>query len=77
MSKLSKKSVVYFEPSIYQALNIKAAMTKRSISELINEIDLLSLHEDQQDLLAFEERKDVPTLSYEELLEDLEAHGKL
>jgi len=77
MSKLSKKSVVYFEPSIYQALNIKAAMTKRSISELINEIVLLSLHEDQQDLLAFEERKDVPTLSYEELLEDLEAHGKL
>jgi hypothetical protein len=37
----------------------------------------MALREDQEDLSAFEERAAEPTLSYEELLEDLKAHGKL
>ena len=77
MSELSKRSTVYFEPEIHHALRIKAASTHRSLSEVVNEAVRLALREDQEDLSAFDERAAEPTLSYEELLEDLKAHGKL
>ena len=37
----------------------------------------IALTEDQEDLSAFEERANETTISYEELLNDLESHGKL
>jgi len=37
----------------------------------------LSLAEDQEDLAAFEDRVAEPTISYEALLNDLRAHGKI
>jgi len=77
MTELSKKSTVYFEPDIHHALRIKAATTHQSVSEIVNEAVRLSLREDQEDLNAFEQRATETTLSYEELLEDLKAHGKL
>ncbi|MGZ8237804.1 MAG: CopG family transcriptional regulator [Methylobacter sp.] len=77
MSVLSKRSTVYLEPEIHQALKIKAATAHQSISEVVNEAVRIALLEDREDLLAFEERVDEPALSYEELLEDLKAHGKL
>ena len=77
MSELSKKSTVYFDPDIHQALRIKAASTHQSVSEVVNEAVRLSLREDQEDLSAFEERAGEATLTYEELLDDLESHGKL
>ena len=77
MSELSKKSTVYFEPDIHQALRIKAATTHQSVSEVVNEAVRISLSEDQEDLSAFKERANEATLSYEELLNDLKSHGKL
>jgi len=77
MSDLSKRSTIYFEPDIHQALRMKAATAHISVSEVVNEAVRTSLREDQEDLGAFEERANEPTLSYEELLKDLELHGKL
>ena len=77
MSELSKRSTVYFEPEIHQALRLKAATMHTSVSEVVNEAVRIALREDQEDLSVFEERVNEPTLSYEELLEDLKAHGKL
>ena len=77
MSELSKRSTVYFEPDIHQALRMKAATAHISVSEVVNEAVRISLREDQEDLRAFKERANEPTLSYEELLENLESHGKL
>ena len=77
MSELSKRSTVYFDPAIHRALRIKAASTNRSLSELVNEAVREALREDREDLEAFEERVAEPTISYEELLDDLKAHGKL
>ncbi|SHE23080.1 hypothetical protein [methanotrophic endosymbiont of Bathymodiolus puteoserpentis (Logatchev)] len=37
MSELSKRSTVYFEPSIHHALKIKAASTHQSVSEVVND----------------------------------------
>jgi plasmid stability protein len=77
MGESSKRSTIYFEPDIHHALRVKAANTHRSVSEVVNEAVRLVLREDQEDLGAFDERVNEPTLSYEALLKDLKAHGKL
>ncbi len=77
MGELSKRSTVYFEPEVHQALRVKAATTQQSVSEVVNEAVRAILREDQDDLNSFTERANENTLSYEELLEDLKAHGKL
>ena len=77
MSELSKRSTVYFEAEIHQALRIKAATTHQSVSEVVNEAVRVALSEDLEDLKAFSQRANESTLSYEELLEDLKSHGKI
>ncbi|VAW54313.1 hypothetical protein MNBD_GAMMA06-1185 [hydrothermal vent metagenome] len=77
MSELSKRSTVYFEENVHQALRVKAATTHQSVSEVVNEAVRNALREDQEDLTAFTQRVNEPTLTYEELLDDLKANGKL
>ena len=77
MSEMSKRSTIYFEPIIHNALRLKAAQSHRSVSEIVNEAVKATLSEDQEDLSAFEERADESTLTYEELLNDLKAHGQI
>lgn len=77
MSELARRSTVYLEPGIHRALRLKAASTNRSVSELVNEALRQSLLEDHEDLATFEERVEEPTISYEALLKDLKAHGRL
>ena len=73
----SKRSAIYFDPAIHQALRLKAASTHRSISELVNEAVRLTMLEDQEDMHALELRSADPTMTYEELLSDLKEHGEL
>ncbi|WP_417224375.1 ribbon-helix-helix domain-containing protein [Amphritea sp.] len=77
MSTLSKRSTVYFEPSIHNALKLKAASSNTSVSELIDEAVRLLMREDQEDLTAVRQRASEPEISYEELLNSLEADGKI
>lgn len=77
MNQLSKRSTVYFDPQLHAALRLKAAHTQRSLSDIVNDAVRAALAEDQQDLAAFNERIAEPTMSYEALLDDLKAHGKL
>ncbi len=75
MSNLSKRSTVYFEPEIHQALKIRAASTHVSISELIDEAVRLLMREDQEDFQAISTRVAEKEISYEVLLDDLKKHG--
>jgi hypothetical protein len=77
MSESPKRSTVYFEADIHQALRVKAATTHQSISEVVNEAVRVALREDQEDLYAFNQRVEEPSISYEKLLEDLKSHGKI
>ncbi len=77
MSETSKRSTVYFDPQLHAALRLKAAHTNRSLSDIVNDAVRAALTEDQEDLAAFEERIAEPTISYEALLDDLKAHGKI
>lgn len=77
MSEALKRSTVYFDPQLHTALRLKAAHTQRSLSDLVNEAVRALLAEDQEDLAAFSDRVAESTLSYEDLLDDLKAHGKI
>jgi len=71
------RSTVYFDKTLHRALRIKAADTHRSLSDIVNEAVRAALREDAEDLAAFDERSNEPVLTYEELLKDLEAQGKI
>ena len=73
----AKRATVYLEPALHRAIRLKAAHTNRSISEIVNDAVRMALQEDQKDLAAFEDRVAEPVISYEALLKDLKAHGKL
>jgi plasmid stability protein len=77
MATLSKRSTIYFDPALHQALRIKAVETSRSMSDLINEIVKESLAEDAEDLLAFDERANEPLVSYEEMVKRLKKDGRI
>ena len=77
MSTLSKRSTVYFDPDIHQALRIKAAYSNLSLSEIVDDALRVQLAEDQEDLSAFEARVREPEMTYESLLKDLKKHGKI
>jgi hypothetical protein len=77
MSQLSKRSTIYFDPQLHQALRLKAASTHVSLSELVDEAVRLLMNEDQQDLKTHTDRISEPEISYEALLNDLKANGKI
>lgn len=77
MNETPWRSTISFDPALHQALSIKAIHTHRSISDMVNNAVRITLREDREDLAAFDERSDEPTMTYEELLEDLKAHGKI
>ena len=72
-----KRATVYFDPSLHKALRVKAAETERSLSELVNAAVRQSLAEDSEDLAAFQDRVQEPSLAFAAVLKDLKRRGKL
>ncbi|WP_024336133.1 hypothetical protein [Desulfotignum balticum] len=77
MTTLSKRSTIYLDPSLHQALRIKALETSRSMSEIINEAVKEALAEDAEDLAVFDERHDEPLTSYEQMIKRLKKDGRI
>ena len=77
METITKRTTVYLDKELHQALRLKAAVTDRSMSDLINEMIRERLAEDAEDLKAFRDRADEPVISYESLIQKLQTHGKL
>ena len=77
MSGLTKRSTIYFDADLHQALRLKAASVHQSVSELVNEAVRVALREDQDDLNSIAQRVAEETISYEALLKDLKSHGKI
>ncbi len=77
MSNLSKRSTIYLEPDLHQALRMKSLETSRSMSEIINDAVKEALAEDAEDLAVFDERQQEPLLSYREMLEKLKKNGRI
>jgi len=77
MATLSKRSTIYLDPTLHQALRIKSLETSRSMSEIINEAVKEALAEDAEDLAVFEERANEPLVSYERMVKRLKKDGRI
>jgi len=77
MKATQKRATVYFDAHLHRALRVKAAVTERSLSELVNAAVRQSMAEDVEDLAAFKERSEEPNLAFEAVLKDMRQRGKL
>jgi predicted DNA binding CopG/RHH family protein len=71
------RSTVYLEPEQHQALRLKSAHSRKSMSEIVNDAVRQALREDEADLAAVRSRAKEKSLSYEGFLAKLKADGTL
>ncbi len=71
------RATIYLDAALHHALRLKAATTRRSISELVADAVRESLREDQEDIATAAARKSERSLGYEAFLEKLKADGTL
>ena len=74
---MSRRTSIYFEDDLHQALRLKAAVSGQSVSDLVNEAVKLSLAEDVEDFAVLDARAQEPSLSFESVVADLQRCGKL
>jgi len=74
---MSKRTTVYLDPQLHQALKMKAVQMSSSISEVISEAIRFSLKEDAIDLQAIKDRAKEPAATYETVLKNLKRDGLL
>ena len=79
-----KRATVYFDPTLHEALRLKAAQTpaqaaqtEDTVSGLVNSAVRRSLAENAEDLAAFDTRTTESSLDFEDVLQELRRRGKL
>lgn len=77
MATLARRATVYFEPVMYRLLQHKALETDTSVSDLVNQAIRQLLAEDAEDMASFDERVAEPLVTYEALLQELKADGRI
>ena len=77
VSAESVRSTLYLAPELHQALRLKAAQSRRSMSDIVNEALRQALREDEEDLATARLRAREPAVSYEAFLSKLKADGTL
>lgn len=77
MTTLTKRATVYLDPGLHRAIRLKSIETTRSVSDLVNDALRGELAEDADDLAAFDERNNEPTLNFETFVKELRRHGKI
>ena len=77
MSKLTKKTTIFFEPKTLEFLRSKAAKESRSIADIIQEALSFSASEDAEDIADFDARIGEPNVGYAEFVLSLKANGIL
>lgn len=69
------RTTVYLEPDLHQALRLRSAHSRRSMSKIVNDALRQALREDEEDLSSVRARARERSLSYEDFLAKLEAGG--
>jgi len=73
----NKESDDLFDPEIHRALKLKALETSRSITDLVNQAVKEALAEDVEDIFTYEERKNEPLISYDQMVKKLRKDGRI
>jgi len=74
---MAQRTTIYLEPKLYRALKVKAALTDRPISALVNEAVESSLREDALDAQAVRKRAKEPSRLFSTVLKELKRQGLL
>jgi plasmid stability protein len=77
MEANTTRATIYLDREVHKALRLKAAETHRSISEIVSDAVREALREDEEDLAIIAERAGEKTISYEQLLAELKANGRI
>ena len=70
------KATLYLDDDLHRALRLKAAETRESMSELVNEALRVLLAEDLEDISGWQRRSE-RAVTYEEFLKQLAADGTI
>ena len=73
----SRRTTIYLEPEVHQALRLKAASTERSISDMVNDALKQALAEDAVDLEDFARRRVEKSIPFEDFVKGLRQRGKI
>ena len=71
------KATLYLDDDLHNALRLKAAETRESMSELVNEALRTAMSEDLEDLSDWKARRHEKPIAYEEFLKQSEADGTI
>ena len=77
MTATGKRTTVYLDPELLKLLKFKSAETDQSVSRLINDAIRITLLEEAEDLKAFDDREEEPSVSFDSLVRQMKADGKL
>lgn len=69
------KATLYLDETVHKALRLKAAETRQSMSDLVNDALKASLSEDLEDIQEIKERRKDKTVGFEEFLGQLKSDG--
>jgi len=69
------KATLYLDDPVHKALRLKAAETRQSMSELVNDALKASLLEDLEDIADWRERKGDKTIDFEDFVALLKKDG--
>lgn len=70
-----RPTTVYLDPKIARAAKVKAAVSDRSLSDIVNDALAAKLRQDEADLSLMRTRRKEPTRPYEEFLKELKRDG--
>ena len=73
----NQRTTVYLEPDLHRALRLKAAESRRNVSDIINEAVRAALAEDLEDIEDFDKRAGEPDRSFEAFVKELVDAGAL
>jgi plasmid stability protein len=69
------KATLYLDESVHKALRLKAAETRQSMSDLVNDALKASLLEDLEDIADWRARKNDETIGFEDFVNLLKEDG--
>lgn len=72
-----ERATVYFAASVLRALKVRAALTHRSVSDLVEESVLMALREEEADAKAVRDRASEPHRPFNDVVRDLKRDGLL
>ena len=77
MENTTRRTTIYLESELHQALKMKAAVTDSSLSDIVNDAVREALAEDADDLHAISVRENEATYDFDSVVKDLRKRGKI